>query len=92
TASTQSENESNYYRNVYSFPTNTVIPDNNFVIQHENNQQVTADWINPISSSVSFDYGYAGSFIQQEISFITQNYDAASGTVITNPLTTNTFR
>lgn len=92
TASTQSENESNYYRNVYSLPTNTVIPDNNFVIQHENNQQVTADWVNPISSTVSFDYGYAGSFIQQEITFITQNYDAASGTVITNPLTTNTFR
>ncbi|WP_459797944.1 hypothetical protein, partial [Pediococcus parvulus] len=53
TASTQSENESNYYRNVYSLPTNTVIPDNNFVIQHENNQQVTADWVNPVSSNVS---------------------------------------
>jgi outer membrane receptor protein involved in Fe transport len=92
TTSTQSEDESNFYTNRYLFPKSSIVPDNNFVRQHENNQQLTADWVNPVSEKIALNYGYAGSFVQQEIAFITQNYDSAAGTVITNPKTTNTFR
>lgn len=92
TASSQSEDEKNYYNNQYYYPTILAIPDNNFVNQIEYNQQATVDFVNPMGENAKVELGYAGSFIQQDIDFLTENYNPSTGTVIKNPLTSNRFK
>jgi outer membrane receptor for ferrienterochelin and colicin len=92
TASSQSEDEKNYYNNQYYYPTKLAIPDNNFVNQIEYNQQATLDFVNPLGENAKLELGYAGSFIQQDIDFLTENYDPSTGRVIKNPSTSNRFK
>ncbi len=92
TASSQSEDEKNYYNNQYYFPVKLSIPDNNWVNQIEYNQQATVDFVNPIGENAKLELGYAGSFIQQDIDFYTENYNPLTGTLIKNPLTSNRFK
>ena len=92
TASSQSEDEKNYYNNQYYVPTKLTIPDNNFVNQIEQNQQATLDFVNPLGENAKLELGYAGSFIQQDIDFLTENYNPSTGRVIKNPLTSNRFK
>jgi len=92
TASSQSEVEKNFYNNQYIFPIKQSIPDNNFVYQIEQNQQFTVDFINPIGEDAKLELGYAGSFIQQDIDFLTENYNSLTRTVNKNPLTSNNFK
>jgi hypothetical protein len=75
TASSQSEDEKNYYNNQYYFPNKLTIPDNNFVNQIEHSQQATLDFVNPLGEDAKIELGYAGSFIQQDIDFLTENYN-----------------
>jgi outer membrane receptor protein involved in Fe transport len=92
TASSQSEDEKNYYNNQYYYPVKPSIPDNNFVYQIEHNQQATVDFVNPLGEDAKLELGYAGSFIQQDIDFLTENYNPSTGLVIKNPLTSNRFK
>lgn len=92
TASSQSEDEKNYYNNQYYYPTKLTIPDNNFVNQIEYNQQATLDFVNPLGENAKLELGYAGSFIQQDIDFLTENYNPSTGRVVKNPLTSNRFK
>jgi len=92
TASSQSEDEKNYYINQYYYPIKQTIPDNNFVYQIEQNQQATVDYVNPLGEDAKLELGYAGSFIQQDIDFLTENYNPTTGMVIKNPLTSNRFK
>ncbi len=92
TASSQSEDEKNYYNNQYYFPVKLSIPDNNWVNQIEYNQQATLDFVNPIGEDAKLELGYAGSFIQQDIDFYTENYNPITGNMVKNPLTSNRFK
>jgi outer membrane receptor protein involved in Fe transport len=92
TTSSQSEDEKNYYNNQYYFPVKLSIPDNNWVNQIEYNQQATVDFVNPIGEDAKLELGYAGSFIQQDIDFYTENYNPLTGMMIKNPLTSNRFK
>jgi len=92
TASSQSEDEKNYYTNNYYFPIKKTIPDFNSVNQIEYNQQVTADYISPIGEDAKMELGYAGSFIQQDIDFYTSTYDTSAQKLIKNMLLSNRFK
>jgi outer membrane receptor protein involved in Fe transport len=91
TASSQSEDEKNYYTNQYIYPANKSIPDNNWVTQIEKNQQVTLDYVNPLSESAKIEMGYAGSFVQQDIDFYVENFDSTRNKMVRNALTSNRF-
>lgn len=92
TASSQSEDEKNYYNNQYYFPIKLLVPDNNWVNQIEYNQQATLDFVNPIGDDAKMELGYAGSFIQQDIDFYTENVNASTGKLEKNPFTSNRFK
>ena len=92
TSSSQSEDEKNYYNNQYYYPVKLLIPDNNWVNQIEYNQQATVDFANPIGEDAKMELGYAGSFIQQDIDFYTENYNPSTGTMVKNPFTSNRFK
>lgn len=91
TVSSQSEDEKNYYANVYNYPPARTIPDNNWVNQIEKNQQITFDYTNPVSESKSMSFGYAGSFIQQDIDFYVEDYDTLQNKFIPNNERSNRF-
>ncbi len=92
TSSSQSEDEKNYYNNQYYYPVKLSIPDNNWVNQIEYNQQATVDFVSPIGENAKLELGYAGSFIQQDIDFYTENYNPSTGTMVKNPFTSNRFK
>ncbi|MBC7887517.1 MAG: TonB-dependent receptor [Ferruginibacter sp.] len=75
TVSSQTEDEKNYYSNVYTYPSTMNLFDNNWVDQIEKNQQVTIDYNRQLSENSRLELGYAGSFIQQDIDFYVENYD-----------------
>ncbi len=91
TASSQSEDEKNYYTNQYIYPASKPIPDNNWVTQIEKNQQLTLDYVNPLSGSAKIEMGYAGSFVQQDIDFYVENFDSVQNKMLRNALTSNRF-
>jgi outer membrane receptor protein involved in Fe transport len=91
TASSQREDEKNYYANIYNFPPARTIPDNNWVNQVEKNQQLTFDYTNPISENKTMGLGYAGSFIQQDIDFYVEDFDTAQNKFIPNKDRSNRF-
>ena len=92
TASSQSEDENNYYTNIYYYPIKKTIPDFNSVNQIEYNQQITADYTSPIGEDAKMELGYAGSFIQQDIDFYTATYDTLTQKLIKNVLLSNRFK
>jgi len=91
TASSQAEDEKNYYNNIYNFPPQRSLPDNNWVNQVENNQQVTVDYVNPLTEKSKLEAGYAGSLIQQDIDFYVEDYDTVLNKFIPNVLRSNRF-
>jgi len=91
TASSQAEDEKNYYNNRYYYPSRRALPDNNWVNQVEKNQQVTIDYVNPVAEDSKWELGYAGSFIQQDIDFYVEDYDTLQNKFIPNRLRSNRF-
>ncbi len=91
TASSQSEDEKNYYNNIYNYPPQRPLPDNNWVNQVEKNQQVTVDYVNPLTEKSKLELGYAGSFIQQDIDFYVEDFDTLQNKFIPNNLRSNRF-
>ncbi len=91
TASSQSEDEKNYYNNIYNFPRMRSIADNNWVNQIEKNEQVTIDYVKPISEKTTLELGYAGSFIQQDIDFYVEDFDTLQNKFVQNNVRSNRF-
>ncbi len=91
TASAQAEDEKNYYNNIYNFPPQRSLADNNWVNQAEKNQQVTIDYVNPLTEKSKLEAGYAGSFIQQDIDFYVEDFDTVLNKFIPNALRSNRF-
>ena len=91
TASSKSENEKNYYSNIYSIPFFSTALDNNWVNQIEKNQQVTVDYIKNLNGNAKMELGYAGSFVQQDIDFYVENYDSIAHKFVKNLQNSNRF-
>lgn len=91
TFSAQAEDEKNYYNNIYNYPPQRSLPDNNWVNQIEKNQQLTADYIKPLSDESKLELGYAGSFIQQDIDFYVEDFDTLQNKFIPNTTRSNRF-
>ncbi len=91
TASSQSEDEKNYYSTVYNYPPKKTVYDNNWVNQIEKNQQITLDYTDPIGDNAKLEIGYAGSFIQQDIDFFVENFDTLLNKFVKNKVTSNRF-
>jgi outer membrane receptor protein involved in Fe transport len=91
TISAQAEDEKNYYNNIYNYPPQRSLPDNNWVNQIEKNQQVTVDYVNPLTEKSKLEIGYAGSFIQQDIDFYVEDFDTLQNKFIPNNLRSNRF-
>ena len=91
TASSQGEDEKNYYNNIYNYPPQRSLADNNWVNQVEKNQQVTVDYVNPLTEKSKLELGYAGSFIQQDIDFYVEDFDTLQNKFIPNSLRSNRF-
>ena len=91
TFSAQAEDEKNYYNNIYIYPPHRSIPDNNWVNQVEKNQQITADYVKPLSDDSKLELGYAGSFIQQDIDFYVEDFDTLQNKFIPNTTRSNRF-
>lgn len=91
TVSSQGEAEKNYYNNIYIYPPKKSLADNNWVNQVEKNQQVTVDYVNPISEKSKLELGYAGSFIQQDIDFYVEDFDTIQNKFIPNNQRSNRF-
>lgn len=91
TLSSQGEDEKNYYNNIYIYLPQRSIPDNNWVNQLEKNQQLTVDYVNPLSEKSKLELGYAGSFIQQDIDFYVEDFDTILNKFIPNNLRSNRF-
>ncbi len=91
TASSQAEDEKNYYNNIYNFPPQRSLPDNNWVNQIEKNQQLTVDYVNPLTEKSKLEAGYAGSFNQQDIDFYVEDFDTVLNKFIPNVLRSNRF-
>ena len=91
TLSSQSEEEKNYYNNFYIYPPQRSIPDNNWVNELEKNQQLTVDYVKPLSEKSKLELGYAGSFIQQDIDFYVEDFDTILNKFIPNNLRSNRF-
>ncbi len=90
-AASQSEDEKNYYANNYNFPPKRSILDNNWVNQIEKNQQITADYVNPVSEKIKVELGYAGSFRQQDIDFYVEDFDTLQNKFVKNTNRSNRF-
>lgn len=90
-ASTQGEDEKNYYTDIYHYPLNRSLYDNNWVYQTEKSQQITADYSMPVSEKIKVEGGYAGSFIQQDIDFYVEDFDTLQNLFIKNISRSNRF-
>ena len=91
TISSQAEDEKNYYNNIYNYPPLRSLPDNNWVNQVEKNQQLTVDYVKPLSEKSKLELGYSGSFIQQDIDFYVEDFDTLQNKFIPNYLRSNRF-
>ena len=91
TVSSQGEDEKNYYNNIYNYPPQRSLADNNWVNQVEKNQQLTIDYVNPLTEKSKLELGYAGSFIQQDIDFYVEDFDTVQNKFIANQLRSNRF-
>jgi outer membrane receptor protein involved in Fe transport len=91
TFSAQAEDEKNYYNNIYNYPLQRSLADNNWVNQVEKNQQLTVDYTKPLTEKSKLELGYGGSFIQQDIDFYVEDFDTLQNKFIPNLLRSNRF-
>ncbi len=63
------EREDQQFVQKYSFPNNATSLDKNLVRKNGNEEEVSADYILPISEDTELEAGYAGNFSSQEIQY-----------------------
>ncbi len=91
-ASASDEVEDNHYTNVYYFPLLPSSFDNTLIKQGDHQQQLTADYTNPLSEDSKLEAGYDGSFNQIDMNFYGEYYDTAQRKFLKDVVKTNRFR
>ena len=91
TASKEEEVEDNRFRNQYRLPLNPTTMDNTLIKQGDKQQQITVDYTNPITEESNVESGYDGSFIQQDLNFYGEYFDAAQSKFVKDLIKTNRF-
>lgn len=83
--------EENHYQNKYRYPGNYSTFDNTNIFQGSRQQQLTIDYSRSISETEKMEWGYAGSFTQQDFNFYGEYFDFALGSFIKDQVRTNQF-
>ncbi len=91
TASSEKEDEPNYYQNVFSFPSIDTTWDNVFVYQVQKDKQLTLDYTLPLAGDASLEFGYMGSFLSHDMLFYNELYDKGLGEFVMDSLTSSHF-
>jgi outer membrane receptor protein involved in Fe transport len=91
TAAKDEEVENNRFRNQYRLPLNPTTMDNTLIKQGDKQQQITVDYTNPITEESNVESGYDGSFIQQDLNFYGEYFDAAQSKFVKDLIKTNRF-
>ena len=91
-ASAQDEVEDNHYTNVFYFPLQASSFDNTIIKQGEHQQQLTADYTNPLSEDAKLEAGYDGSFNQIDMDFFGEYYDTLQHKFVKDVSKTNRFK
>ncbi|GAB4038569.1 TonB-dependent receptor [Spirosoma gilvum] len=89
--SKQQEQEDNHFNNVYTFPAPASTFDNTLIRQGEKQQQVTIDYVNPLSESSKLEAGYAGTFRQQDLDFYGETFVPERNVFVKDAIKTNRF-
>ncbi|MFZ4770385.1 MAG: TonB-dependent receptor domain-containing protein [Ferruginibacter sp.] len=90
-ASSQDKQDNNHYSNIFQLPVNTITRDN--ILQHEKNnqQEVSADYSISLSEKSKFEAGYSGSFTQNDLNLLGENYDFGTKKYVKDLLKSNQF-
>lgn len=91
TTSMQKEDERNYYRNDFSFPSLDTTRDNVWVYQTSKDRQITADYVLPLKDNATLEMGYMGSFLHHDILFYNELFDKGLGDFLMDSLTSSHF-
>ncbi len=90
-ASKAQDHENNYYTNYYYVPTQSPSYDNTFVLEGENQQQLTIDYSNPLSENSKLEAGYAGLFTQQDLNLYAEYFDTSRAEFVKDINKSNQF-
>jgi outer membrane receptor protein involved in Fe transport len=90
--SSSNEVEDNHYTNAYRFPVSPASFDNTLIKQRDNQQQITADYTNPLSEDSKLEGGYSGSFNQIDMNFYGEYYDTAQKKFFKDVIKSNRFK
>ena len=89
--SNSNETEDNHYSDVYKLPLLPAAYDNTLIKQADNENQLTIDYVYPISESEKLEAGYDGSFNKKDLNFYGEFYDAAQAKFIKDKIKSNQF-
>jgi outer membrane receptor protein involved in Fe transport len=67
------------------------LKDNTLIIQHDHQQQVAADYTNPMSEDSKLEAGYLGSFAQLDQNFYGELYDTLQNKFLKDVVKSNRF-
>jgi outer membrane receptor protein involved in Fe transport len=90
-ASDAPENEDNHFTEVYRVPEDSRLYDNTLIKQGEKQEQVTVEYVNPLSEETKLEAGYDGEFTRQDLDFLAETFDAAAGKFVRDAAKSNRF-
>ena len=90
--SASDEVEDNHYTNAYYLPVRPTTLDNTLIKQGDYQQQLTADYTNPLSEDSKLEAGYSGSFSQADLNFYGEYFDTLQHLFIKDVYKSNRFR
>ncbi len=91
TTSMEKEDERNYYKNTFSFPSIDTTWDNVWVYQVQKDKQLTADYVLPLANEAQLELGYMGSFLSHDILFYNEYFDKGLNEFVMDSLTSSHF-
>ena len=85
------ETEDNHYTETHTMPADYETLSRNLIKKGGPQQEVYVEYVLPIGEETELEAGYVGEFFKDNISYLGENYDAASGKWITDTNKTNDF-
>ena len=86
------EVEDNHYTNVYRFPLMPSVFDNTLIKQDNKQQEITADYTNPLSEDSKLEAGYNGSFNHTDMNFFGEYFDTIQRKFMKDIIKSNRFK